>query len=90
MASLKRGERTTEALLVALGSPRLRALGIDVPQSADDIATPNLALYEVVCDNGGDHFYYNALLRRLSSFADAAEWRMRETSLGSGARRSLR
>ncbi|MDE0680525.1 MAG: hypothetical protein OXI11_09990 [Gammaproteobacteria bacterium] len=23
---------------------------------------------------GGDHFDYNALLGRLSSFADAAEW----------------
>ena len=78
MASLERGELTTEALLVALAAARLRALGLNVPQAADDVSAPNLALYAAVRDGGGDHFDYNALLRRLSSFADAAEWLLRE------------
>ena len=42
-------------------------------QGADRIAEPNLALYAAVQQAGGDHFDYNALLGRLSSFADAAE-----------------
>ena len=80
MAALERGEHTTEALLVALAAPRLRALGLNVPQAADGLRTPNLALYAAVRDGGGDHFDYNALLRRLSSFADAAEWLLREST----------
>ena len=78
IASLERGEHSVEALLVALAAERLRALGLNVPQAADSISAPNLALYAAVRDGGGDHFDYNALLRRLSSFADAAEWLLRE------------
>lgn len=78
IAALARGERTIEALLVALAAARLRELGLDIPRAADEIAEPNLALYEAVRHAGGDHFRYNALLGRLSSFADAAEWLQRE------------
>ncbi|MCY3816961.1 MAG: hypothetical protein OXG59_11815 [Gammaproteobacteria bacterium] len=74
IAALERGERTIEALLVSLAAPRLRDIGLDVPRAADHIAEPNLALYAAVRHSGGDHFDYNALLGRLSSFADAAEW----------------
>ena len=79
IASLERGEHTIEALLVALAAARLRALGLNVPQAADGIRAPNLALYAAVRNGGGDHFDYNALLGRLSSFANAAEWLLRES-----------
>ena len=79
IAALERGERTVEAALVALGAPRLRAIGLDVPANADAIAEPNLALYSAVCEAGGDYFRYNALLGTLLSFAQAAEWAQRKT-----------
>ena len=82
IAALKRGDRTTEALLVALAAVRLRGIGLDIPAAADDIAEPNLALYGAVREQGGDHFDYNALLGRLSSFADAAEWLLRDKARG--------
>lgn len=78
LAALERGERTKEALLVALGAPRLRDIGLEVPRLADRITEPNLELYARVRQTGGDHFDYNALLGRLSSFADAAEWLLRD------------
>ncbi len=80
IAALRRGEHTTESLLVALAAARLRAIGLDIPSTADRIPHPNLALYAVVRNGGGDHFDYNALLGRLSSFANAAEWLLRESA----------
>ena len=80
IASLVHGEHTAEALLVAIATARLRALGLNVPEAADGIRLPNLALYAAVRDGGGGHFEYNALLGRLASFADAAEWLLRETA----------
>ena len=74
IAALNHGERTVEALLVSMAAARLRDIGLNIPAAADHIAAPNLALYEAVRLAGGDHFDYNALLGRLSSFADAAEW----------------
>ena len=78
IAALERGEQTVEALLVSLAAARLRDIGLNIPQAADHVAEPNLALYEAVRYAGGDHFDYNALLGRLSSFADAAEWLLGE------------
>ncbi len=88
MASLERGEHTAEALLVALAAARLRALGLNVPEAADRIAAPNLALYAAVRDGGGDYFDYNALLGRLSSFADAAECLLRGSTRENAAERA--
>lgn len=78
IAALECGERTVEAALVALGAPRLRGIGLDIPANADAIAEPNLVLYSAVCEAGGDHFRYNALLASLLSFAQAAEWARRK------------
>ncbi len=41
--------------------------------AAAAIENPNLALYAAVCEAGGGHSHYNALLRRLVSFMRAAE-----------------
>ena len=74
IAALRRGERTREALLVAVTPSRLRELGLNIPAAADAIEEPNLALYAAVCDAGGGYSDYNALIQRLVSFAQAAEW----------------
>ena len=72
IAALDRGERTQEALLVAVAPNRLEALGLSVPPAAFEIDDPNMALYAAVSEGGGGHSQYNALLRRLSSFIRAA------------------
>jgi hypothetical protein len=62
---------TVEALLTAIGAPRLRRLGFDVPEVAD----AEHKLYELLAKDDSDsaHSRYNALIRRLVSFERAAE-----------------
>ncbi len=69
---LARGDETAPALLVAIGAPRLRRLGFDVP---DDVADPERRLYDLLARDDPDtaHGRYNALVRRLVSFERAAE-----------------
>jgi hypothetical protein len=72
LADLARGEETVEALLVSIGAPRLRRLGLDVPESLPD---PEHRLYLRLHAVNADaaHSRYNALLRRLVRFERAAE-----------------
>lgn len=74
LADLERGELTVEALLVAVGAPRLRALGVPVPEAPSQ---PELALYEAVGRLHPDdaHSRYNALIRRLVSYERELERR---------------
>jgi hypothetical protein len=67
---LESGIESVEALLVSIGGPRLRALGIDVP---DSVVNPEHRLYEVLSRSASDaaHSRYNALIRRLVSFERA-------------------
>jgi hypothetical protein len=67
------GRETIAALLVAIGSPRLRRLGFDLPDSLPK--DPEHRLYELLSQDGSDsaHSRYNALIRRLVSFERAAE-----------------
>ncbi len=70
LADLARGAETIPALVVAIGAPRLRQLGLDVP------ATPSGAehrLYTLLAreDSDAAHSRYNALVRRLVSFERA-------------------
>ncbi|MBA2670619.1 MAG: hypothetical protein H0U67_09635 [Gemmatimonadetes bacterium] len=69
---LQQGRETIEALLVAIGRPRLRRLGFDVPARYDD---PELRLYERLAAEDPDaaHSRYNALVRRLVRFERSAE-----------------
>jgi len=73
LRDLAAGRESDAAFLVLVGSPRLRALGIDVPSS--DLARPEHRLYERLAkaDPDGAHSRYNALIRRLVSFERAAE-----------------
>lgn len=62
-----------EALLVALAAPRLRAAGLDVPETA--CQSPSHRLYELLSEkNPADaHSRYNALVGRIVSFSRAVE-----------------
>ena len=64
------GAETAAALLVSIGAPRLRQLGLQV---ADPIPGSEHRLYELLRRNDPDsaHSRYNALLRRLVSFERA-------------------
>lgn len=72
VAHLREGRETVEALLVSVGSRRLRAVGVDVPEP---FSSAEIRLYERLRREHGDdaHGRYNALLRRLVSFERAAE-----------------
>jgi hypothetical protein len=68
---LERGVESPESLLVSIGAPRLRQLGLTLPQPFD---SPEHRLYELLRREHGDaaHSRYNALVRRLVSFERAA------------------
>lgn len=68
---LDSGRESAEALLVSIGAPRLRSLGIEV---SAPIASPEHELYRHLSREQGNaaHSAYNALIRRLVSFERAA------------------
>jgi hypothetical protein len=72
IADLSNGIESMEALLVSIGAPRLRRIGLDVPAT---LPSPEHRLYEMLARSESDsaHSRYNALLRRLVSFERAAE-----------------
>ena len=63
--------QTIPALLVAIGAPKLRSLGLEVPDNLP--STPEHRLYDLLSATGPDsaHSRYNALIRRLVSFERA-------------------
>jgi hypothetical protein len=73
LRDLASARETEEALLVSIGAARLRAAGVPVPEEIFE--TPERRLYELLAREDPDsaHTRYNALLRRLTSFEDAAE-----------------
>jgi hypothetical protein len=68
---LEAGRESIEALLVSIGAPRLRSIGVEL---TTPIAFPEHKLYGLLADEKGDaaHSAYNALIRRLVSFERAA------------------
>ena len=80
LKDLAAGRHTVEALLVAIGAPRLRALGFKLPASLP--ADPEHRLYDLLeaTDQDSAHSRYNALIRRLVSFERAAEWECERTA----------
>jgi len=70
-ADLDAGHESVEALLVSIGAPRLRSVGIELSMP---IASPEHKLYALLASEKGDaaHSAYNALIRRLVSFERAA------------------
>lgn len=71
IGDLERNVESIEALLVSIGAPRLRGLGVLVDQP---IPRAEHRLYERLSEQHGDaaHARYNALVRRLASFERAA------------------
>ena len=72
LADLREGRETVCSLLVSIGAPRLRGIGIEVPNPFEG---PEHRLYALLAaeDSDGAHASYNALIRRLVSFERAAE-----------------
>jgi hypothetical protein len=72
LADLERGVESVPALLVLIVAPRLRRIGLDVP---DVPFFPEDRLYEKLAaeDSDSAHSRYNALIRSLVSFERAAE-----------------
>ena len=70
------GRESAEALLIEIAAPRLRDLGLAVPDSFDR-GDAELRLYARLGRSGVPDPYgeYNALLRRLTSFVHALEHR---------------
>jgi hypothetical protein len=73
LADLAAGRESEAALLVLVGAPRLRRLGVDVPGAG--VESPEHRLYESLAavDPDSAHSRYNALIRLLVSFERAAE-----------------
>jgi len=71
LTDLCAGRESVAALLVGIGAPRLRDLGIAVPV----VDTPEHRLYDLLAREEPDaaHARYNALIRRLVSFERALE-----------------
>jgi hypothetical protein len=69
---LEHGVQSTEAILVQIGAPKLRSLGVDVP-TVTSIESPEHRLYARLEEDSGAaaHSRYNALIRRLVSFERA-------------------
>ncbi|CAN5796577.1 hypothetical protein BH24ACI4_BH24ACI4_30050 [soil metagenome] len=72
LVDLARGVESPDALLVSIGAPRLRALGITIESPIPD---PERRLYRhlAAADPDSAHARYNALIARLVSFERAAE-----------------
>lgn len=70
---LRDGRETIEALLVAIGSPRLKRLGLELPNTLP--TNPEHRLYDLLSQTDQDsaHSRYNAFIRRLVSYERAAE-----------------
>ncbi|MGH2721575.1 MAG: hypothetical protein ACRDJO_08235 [Actinomycetota bacterium] len=70
---LRRGSTSVAALVVSIGYPRLRRLGIELPEPPLDM--PEHHLYDLLRreNEATAHSRYNALIRRLVSFERAVE-----------------
>jgi len=74
LADLEKGKMSESALLVLIASPRLRRLGIEIPQ-AEHSQPFEHQLYELLEERlgAGAHSHYNSLIRRIVSYARALE-----------------
>lgn len=82
LADLGRGSLSPAALTLAVASERLRALGAELPDTVELPAETEVALYAALQRSSVDDPFhrYNALLRELGSFLEAAEGRRRRSA----------
>jgi hypothetical protein len=73
LRDLNAGRETIESLLVAIGAPRLKRIGLTLPHSLPD--NPEHRLYDLLAQHDQDsaHSRYNSLIRKLVSYERAAE-----------------
>ena len=65
---------TIAALLVSIGAPKLRSIGVNVPHiTAPFVSNPEHRLYDLLAKENPDsaHSKYNGLIRKLVSFERA-------------------
>ena len=79
------GEVTIAAMVVSVARDRLRSLGVDLHALHESVAPSRqceMTLYELLLEAQVDDPYvrYNALLRELGSFLEAAEGRLRRAA----------
>lgn len=74
IADLEAGRDSVNAIAVRCAATRLRNLGLNAPAVEADVPAAH-RLYSRLSDELGDaaHSRYNAILRRVASFAGAAE-----------------
>jgi hypothetical protein len=74
LEDLRAGRESVAALLVRIGAPRLRRIGLAI-EALPDAASPERRLYERLASEDPDtaHSRYNAFLRLLVSFERTAE-----------------
>lgn len=75
LADTADGVESVAALLVAIGAPRLRAIGLAVSDPPAGAESAELRLYRLLSRDDPDsaHSRYNALIRRLTAFERSAE-----------------
>jgi hypothetical protein len=73
LEDLSRGVESIPALVVAIGAPRLRQIGLSVPDVTFPEPEHRLYLLLAMADADSAHSRYNGLIRRLVSFERAAE-----------------
>ena len=68
---LQERQETIAALLVSIGAPKLRSLGLSVPEDLPE--NPEHRLYDLLAADNSDsaHSRYNSLIRKLVSFERA-------------------
>jgi len=73
LEDLAAGRQTEASLLVQIGAPRLRRLGLSIPAPASPHVEHVLYLTLAQADPESAHSRYNAMIRALVSFERAAE-----------------
>jgi hypothetical protein len=83
LRDLAAGRQTAASVLVEIGAPKLRQLGIAVPETAD---RPEHRLYALLSSefSDGAHEQYNVLIRRLVSFERALARKISEAATPAG------
>ena len=73
ITDLSAGLETIPSLLVSIGAPRLRHIGLTIPAST--FSSPEHRLFKLLSveDPDAAHSKYNAWIRRLVSYERAAE-----------------
>jgi len=70
---LEAARSTAEGAAVQVAASRLRAAGLPVPEREPGAGEPGHDLYRLLGDDLDAHSRYNAILRRVDSFARALE-----------------